>query len=57
MSRVIIACDDGESRSEMAAKMVTDLGYSAIAIVEGGIDAYLAVSPLTDKVRARAHEP
>ena len=49
MSRVIIGCDDGGRRSELAAEMVTSLGYTAIVTVEGGIDAYLAISPLTDK--------
>lgn len=49
MSRVIIACDDGGRRSELAAGMVTDLGYTAIAIIEGGIDAYLKSFPLTEK--------
>lgn len=48
-SRVIIACDDGGFRSEKAASLVAALGYSAIYTVEGGIDAYLAVSPLQDK--------
>lgn len=28
---------------------VTALGYNAIYTIDGGIDAYLAVSPLTDK--------
>ena len=46
MSRVIIGCDDGGRRSELAAEMVTSLGYTAIVTVEGGIDAYLKVSPL-----------
>jgi rhodanese-related sulfurtransferase len=49
MSRVIIACDDGGRRSEIAAEMVTGLGYTAIVTIEGGIDAHLLVSPLEDK--------
>lgn len=49
MARVIIACGDGEARSEMAAKAVTGLGYSAIVVVEGGIDALLKYEPLTEK--------
>lgn len=49
MSRVIIACDDGGRRSELAADMVTGLGYNAIVTIEGGIDAYLKVSPLTER--------
>ena len=47
MARVIIACSDGGGRSETAAKLVTDAGYSAICVVDGGIDALLQVSPLT----------
>ena len=48
MSRVIIACQDGGRRSEIAAEMVTGLGYTAIALVEGGVEAYLKVSPLKE---------
>jgi hypothetical protein len=48
MSRVIIACQDGGRRSEIAAEMVTGLGYTAIAIIEGGVEEYLKVSPLKD---------
>jgi hypothetical protein len=49
MSRVIICCQDGEARSELAGKMVTDAGFTSVAVVAGGMDAYFAVSPLTDK--------
>ncbi len=72
MSRVIIACQDGGGRSELAAKIVTDAGFTSIAVVAGallrpapslptrcagadareragGMDAYLAASPLSDK--------
>ena len=49
LSRVIIACDDGGRRSEVAAEMVTELGYTAIATIEGGVDAYLAAFPLTER--------
>jgi hypothetical protein len=49
MSRVIICCQDGEARSELAGKMVTDAGFTSIAVVAGGMDAYFAVSPLSDK--------
>ena len=48
MSRVIIACQDGGRRSEIAAEMVTGMGYTAIAVVEGGVEAYLKVSPLKE---------
>ena len=47
MSRVIIACQDGGGRSEIACTMVTDLGYTAIATIEGGIEEYLKACPLT----------
>jgi formylmethanofuran:tetrahydromethanopterin formyltransferase len=47
MSRVIIACQDGGGRSEIACKMVTDLGYTAIATIEGGVEEYLKAVPLT----------
>jgi hypothetical protein len=49
MSRVIISCDDGGRRSEIAAELVTGMGYTAIVTIEGGIDAYLAHSPLGDR--------
>ena len=48
MSRVIIACQDGGRRSEIAAEMVTGMGYTAIATIEGGVEAYLKVSPLKE---------
>ena len=31
------------------AKLVTDAGFTSIAVIAGGMDAYLAASPLTDK--------
>jgi len=49
MSRVMLCCQDGEARSELAAKLVTDAGFTSIVVVAGGMDAYLAVSPLTEK--------
>ena len=49
MSRVILCCQDGEARSELAGKMVSDAGFTSIAVVAGGMDAYFAVSPLTEK--------
>ena len=49
MSRVMVCCQDGEKRSELAAKLVTDAGFTSIAVIAGGMDAYLAASPLTDK--------
>lgn len=49
MSRVIIACDDGGRRSDLAADMVTGLGYNSIVTIEGGITAYLKAFPLTER--------
>ena len=51
MSRVILCCQDGGARTEIAASLLTEAGFTSIAVVEGGMDAYLAVSPLTDKAR------
>jgi hypothetical protein len=53
MSRVLICCQDGGARSGIAAKLVADAGFTSIVTVEGGMDAYLAASPLTEKVRQR----
>ena len=49
LSRVMLCCQDGEMRSELAAKLVTDAGFSSIAVIAGGMDAYLAALPLTEK--------
>lgn len=46
ISRVIIGCSDGGSRTTIAAEMVTKMGYTAIYTIEGGLDAYMKVSPL-----------
>jgi formylmethanofuran:tetrahydromethanopterin formyltransferase len=48
MSRVIIACQDGGRRTELACDMVTKLGYTAIIAIEGGVEAYVKVSPWTE---------
>mmetsp|Transcript_1904 Transcript_1904/g.7243 ORF Transcript_1904/g.7243 Transcript_1904/m.7243 type:complete len:192 (-) Transcript_1904:4976-5551(-) len=56
MSRILIACDDGTMRSEKAAGAIVDkCGFKQVKIIEGGIDAYLVHSPLTeaDKVKWR----
>merc|ERR1719359_2333612 len=49
MSRFLIACDDGTDRSEMAYESIAGKGYTAVKVIEGGIDAYLEVDPLTEK--------
>jgi len=56
MSRILLACDDGTFRSELAHKLITQkLGYSQVKIIEGGIDAYIEFQPLTkeDKIKVR----
>lgn len=35
-------CDDGEGMAEAAARRMTELGYSDVAILEGGVDAWEA---------------
>lgn len=49
MSRVIIACQDGGRRSEIAAQIACSLGYSAIYIIEGGVTALLQAMPLEER--------
>ena len=56
MSRILIACDDGTTRSEKACTAIVEkCGYTQCKVIEGGIDAYLAAYPLTqaDKVKWR----
>lgn len=38
---LLIACDDGEIRSEIAAKDLQNMGYTQVYIVRGGTDDYL----------------
>ncbi|KAJ9512635.1 hypothetical protein QJQ45_029252 [Haematococcus lacustris] len=52
MSRVLIACDDGTDRTELAYGMIEELGYSSVKVVEGGIFAVLEVDPLDAKDKA-----
>jgi rhodanese-related sulfurtransferase len=56
MSRILLACDDGTFRSELAHRLITQkLGYSQVKIIDGGIDAYIEFQPLTkeDKIKVR----
>eukprot|EP00227_Mantoniella_beaufortii_P017344 CAMPEP_0197576356 /NCGR_PEP_ID=MMETSP1326-20131121/1397_1 /TAXON_ID=1155430 /ORGANISM="Genus nov. species nov., Strain RCC2288" /LENGTH=194 /DNA_ID=CAMNT_0043139253 /DNA_START=32 /DNA_END=616 /DNA_ORIENTATION=- len=56
MSRILIACDDGSMRSEKASKaVVTKLGLTNVKVIQGGIDAYIEMFPLTkaDKIKYR----
>jgi len=49
-SRILIGCDDGTQRSEMAAKNITEqLGMSQVKIIEGGLNALMARYPLEEK--------
>ena len=48
MSRILLGCDDGTFRSELAHKLISNkLGYSQVKIIEGGIDAYIVHEGLT----------
>ena len=49
MSRILLACDDGTERSDIAADILNEHGYTAIQAIEGGIDAYLEQFPLEKK--------
>eukprot|EP00217_Crustomastix_stigmatica_P007413 CAMPEP_0183793310 /NCGR_PEP_ID=MMETSP0803_2-20130417/3131_1 /TAXON_ID=195967 /ORGANISM="Crustomastix stigmata, Strain CCMP3273" /LENGTH=188 /DNA_ID=CAMNT_0026037685 /DNA_START=54 /DNA_END=620 /DNA_ORIENTATION=+ len=54
MSRILLVCDDGSDRSEIAYEMITEkLGYSQVKVVEGGMDAYLEKFPLTQKDKVK----
>lgn len=52
LSRVIIACDDGGDRTELAGDVLSELGYTAVKALEGGTDAYFEMEPLTDADKA-----
>jgi len=54
MSRMLVACDDGTFRSDMAADMLTEQGgYTNLSVIEGGIDGYLVHDPLTEKDKVK----
>jgi rhodanese-related sulfurtransferase len=48
LSRILLVCDDGTMRSEVAHKNITKLGYSQVKIIEGGAEAYFKAFPLTE---------
>lgn len=49
MSRIIVACDDGSDRSEIAAELICEkMKYTQIHILEGGINEYIKAYPLTE---------
>ena len=47
LSRILLVCDDGSFRSEVAFKNISKLGYSQVKIIEGGSEAYFEAFPLT----------
>ena len=49
MSRILLACDDGTERTEIAADFLNDEGYTAVQAIDGGIDQYLEEFPLEEK--------
>lgn len=49
MSRILLACDDGTERTDIAADILNENGYTAVQAIEGGIDAYLEQFPLEKK--------
>ncbi len=49
MSRIILACDDGTERTDIAADFLNEEGYTAVQAIDGGIDAYLEEFPLEEK--------
>ena len=48
LSRILLVCDDGTMRSEVAFNNICKLGYSQVKIMQGGSDAYFEKFPLTD---------
>merc|ERR1719258_179227 len=49
LSRILLACDDGTERTDIAADFLNEEGYSAVQAIDGGIDAYLEEFPLEEK--------
>ena len=47
LSRILLVCDDGSFRSEVAFKNISKLGYTQVKIMEGGSEAYFEAFPLT----------
>ena len=47
LSRILLVCDDGSFRSEVAFKNISKIGYSQVKIIEGGSEAYFEAFPLT----------
>merc|ERR1711924_573912 len=49
MSRILLACDDGTERTEIASDFLNDEGYTAVQAIDGGVDQYLEEFPLEEK--------
>ena len=51
MSRIILVCDDGTDRSEIAFNKLTGEpnNYTAVKVLEGGFDAYVEAGLMTEK--------
>jgi rhodanese-related sulfurtransferase len=47
LSRILLVCDDGDFRSEVAFKNICKIGYTQVKIIEGGSDAFFEAFPLT----------
>ena len=47
LSRILLVCDDGSFRSEVAFKNISKIGYTQVKIIEGGSEAYFEAFPLT----------
>ena len=51
MSRIILVCDDGTDRSEIAFNKLAGEpnNYTAVKVLEGGFDAYVEAGLMTEK--------
>lgn len=47
LSRILLVCDDGSERCEIAFRGITKRGYTQVKILEGGSEAYFKEFPLT----------
>ena len=47
LSRILLVCDDGTERSEIAWRGITKAGYTQCKIIQGGSEAYFKEFPLT----------
>ncbi|CAL54256.1 Rhodanese-like domain [Ostreococcus tauri] len=47
LSRILLVCDDGTERSEIAWRGISKRGYTQCKIIEGGSEAFFKAFPLT----------